>query len=129
MSPVIFGSFRLTVPVSPSTLSWNPGHAKSPASVTTNDGTTKRVNTEPWKRPIAVPANTAAAIARYGDQPCCTFSTAMIEAHRPLTAPTERSISPSSSTCTIPIETRPTAHVWSTRFDRLTELMKRGSCA
>ena len=87
------------------------------------------MNTDPWKRPIAVPANTAAAIARYGDQPCCTFSTAMIEAHRPLTAPTERSISPSSSTCTIPIETRPTAHVWSTRFDRLTELMKRGSWA
>ena len=117
------------MPVSPSTSSWNPGHAKSPASVTTKDGTAKRVNTEPWKSPIAVPANTPAAIARYGDQPCFTFSTAMIAAHRPLTAPTDRSISPSSSTSTMPIETSPTAVVWSTRFDRLTELRKRGSCA
>ena len=53
----------------------------------------------------------------------------MIAAHRPLTAPTERSISPSSSTSTMPIETSPTAVIWSTRFDRLTELMKRGSWA
>ena len=117
------------MPVSPSTSSWNPGHASRPAKVTTKDGTPKRVNTEPWNSPIAVPAATPAAIARYGDQPCFTLSTAMIAAHRPLTAPTERSISPSSSTSTMPIETSPTAVIWSTRLDRLTELMKRGSWA
>jgi hypothetical protein len=53
-----------TVPVLPSTSNWAPGQAKSPANVTTNDGTAKRVNTEPWNRPMAVPAATPAAIPR-----------------------------------------------------------------
>jgi hypothetical protein len=95
--------------------------------VTTNEGTAKRVNTVPWKSPITIPAATPAAIARYGDHPFFTFSTATIAAHRPLTAPTERSISPSSSTSTTPIDTRPTAVICSTRLERLTELRKRGS--
>ena len=86
------------------------------------------MNTEPWNSPIAVPANTPAAIARYGAQPCLTLSTAMIAAHRPLTAPTERSISPSSSTSTTPIEISPTAVIWSTRLVRLTAVRKRVSC-
>ena len=54
-----------------------------------------------------MPTRTPAAIARYGFQPCLTLSTAMTAAARPLTAPTERSISPSRSTKTMPIEIRP----------------------
>jgi hypothetical protein len=40
-------SLRLTVPVSPSTHSNAPCQASNPASVTTNDGTWKRVNHVP----------------------------------------------------------------------------------
>ena len=32
--------------------------------MTTNDGIPKRVDMKPWNSPIAVPASTAAAIAR-----------------------------------------------------------------
>ena len=49
----------------------------------------------------------------------------MIDAHRPLTAPTERSISPRSRTRTTPTEIRPTAVICSTRFVRLTAVRKR----
>ncbi len=43
----------------------------------------------------------------------------MMAAHRPLTAPTDRSISPSSSTYTMPTLIRPTAVIWSIRLVRL----------
>src|SRR5215211_3575149 len=64
---------------------------------------------------------------RYGDQPCFTVSTAITAAHRPLTAPTERSISPSSSTSTTPTEISPTAVIWRTRLVRLVAERKRSS--
>ena len=51
-------------PVLPSTCSNAPSQAKSPARVTTNEGTTKRLNSEPWRNPIAAPTAAAAAIAR-----------------------------------------------------------------
>ena len=62
--PVMVGSVMLTVPVSPSTLSRTPWNASRPASVTTNDGTPKRVETSPWNSPMADPATMPAAIAR-----------------------------------------------------------------
>ena len=49
----------------------------------------------------------------------------MQAAARPLTAPTERSISPSRSTKTIPIEISPTAVIWSIRLVRFSAERKR----
>ena len=49
----------------------------------------------------------------------------MTPAARPLTAPIERSISPSSSTSTTPIEIVAVAAICSVRFERLTALRKR----
>ena len=54
-----------------------------------------------------------------------TDRTAITAAASPLTAPTERSISPSSSTSTTPIEIVATAAIWSVRLERLTALRKR----
>ena len=86
--------------------------------MTTNDGTPKPENNMPWSMPMVAPASTPAPIARYGFQPCLTLSTPMMAAHRPLTAPTDRSISPSSSTYTIPMLIRPTAVICSIRLVR-----------
>ena len=116
---------RFTVPVVPRTCSNAPCQASSPARVTTNEGMRKRVKSEPWSRPIAAPARMPAAIAGAGPQPCLTFSTAITAAHTPLTAPIERSISPSSSTSTTPTEIRPTAVIWRKRLVRLTAERKR----
>ena len=74
-----------------------------------------------------MPVSTAAAMARYGFQPCFTLSTAITAAARPLTAPTDRSISPSSSTYTTPTEIRPTAVICSIRLVRLTAVRKLSS--
>ena len=62
--PVIFGSVRLIDPVEPRTWKRAPCQASKPARVTTNEGTTKRVKSEPCSSPIAIPTATAAAIAR-----------------------------------------------------------------
>ncbi len=51
--PVIFGSVTFSDPVLPSTCNSAPSQAKSPARVTTKEGTTKRLNSEPWGKPIA----------------------------------------------------------------------------
>ena len=48
----------------------------------------------------------------------------MMAAHRPLTAPTDRSISPSSSTYTMPTLIRPTAVICSIRLVRLVDVRK-----
>jgi hypothetical protein len=82
----------------------------------------------PWKSPIAAPAARAAAIAGTAGQPTFTDRLAMIAPASPLTAPTERSISPRSSTNTTPMEIVPTAAICSVRFVRLTAVRKR-SCA
>ena len=93
--------------------------------MTTNEGMPKLVNSAPCANPIAIPHSTPAVIARYGSQPCLTLSTDITAAARPLTAPTERSISPNSSTYTTPTEIRPTAVIWSIRFVRLIAVRKR----
>jgi hypothetical protein len=61
--------------------------------------------------------------------PWRTLSTAITAAAKPLTAPTERSISPSSSTSTTPIEIVPTAAICSVRFVRLAAERKRSFIA
>ena len=125
MRSVIRLSGRLIVPVSPSTASCTPCHPINPASVTTNEGIPNVVTMKPVKSPIAAPVASPATIASSGDHPCWTLSTAITEAASPLTAPTERSISPSSSTRTTPIEIVATPVIWSTRFERLTAVRKR----
>ncbi len=96
--PVIFESVTFSDPVLPSTCKSAPCQVNNPAKVTTNDGTTNLLKRKPWANPIAAPTATAAAIARYGFQPCLTFKTTITAPARPDTAPTERSISPSSNT-------------------------------
>src|SRR3954467_1146017 len=51
----------------------------------------------------------------------------MIDAPRPLTAPTDRSISPSRSTSTTPTEISPTPVIWRIRFVRLPAVRNRSS--
>ena len=48
----------------------------------------------------------------------------MMAAHRPLTAPTDRSISPSSRMSTTPTDTVPIGAIWSARFVRFVEVRK-----
>ena len=90
-----------------------------------NDGTPNEENSAPWSTPIAIPSATAAAIARYGFHPCWTFKTAMSADVTPLTAPTDRSISPRSSTNTTPTEMSPVAVTCRSRLVRLTAERKR----
>ena len=96
--PVIFESVTFNDPVLPSTCKSAPCQVNNPAKVTTKDGIANLLNRKPCEQPIAAPTATAAAIARYGFQPCLTFSTTITAPARPDTAPTERSISPSSNT-------------------------------
>src|SRR4051812_44429807 len=70
----------------------------------------------PLKRPISAPVRSPARMASSGLQPCFTLSTAITPAASPLTAPTDRSISPSSRTSTTPTEIVPIAAIWSARF-------------
>ena len=118
-------SGRLTEPVSPRTNSWNPWKASRPASVTTNDGIPNAVTMEPLKSPIPVPTSSPSTIANAGSTPSFTDSTAMTDAASPETAPTDRSISPSKSTRTTPIEIVATAAICSVRLVRLIAERKR----
>jgi hypothetical protein len=77
-----------------------------------------------WNSPMAAPAASPAKIARVGSHPFLTDSTAVIDAHTPLTEPTERSISPRSSTSVMPMEIVPTAAICSSRFVRLRDSRK-----
>jgi hypothetical protein len=56
--------------------------------------------------------------------PSLTFSTAITAAHRPLTTPADRSISPRSRIRTTPIEMVPTAAICKVRLTRLNESRK-----
>jgi hypothetical protein len=80
---------------------------------------------KPLNKPIAVPVRRPATIASSGLQPFFTVSTAITPAASPLTAPTERSISPSSRTSTTPTEIVPTAAIWRVRLVRFTADRKR----
>ena len=122
---VMPGSVMLIVPSLPSTASSAPCHPSSPARVTTNEGIPSRVDKVPCSRPIVAPTARPARIAGHAPQPDLTERVAVTAAARPLTAPTERSISPSSSTSTTPTEIVPTAAIWRARLVRLTAVRKR----
>ena len=61
----------------------------------------------------------ASATASTQFHPCRTNSTPTIAPEKPLTEPTDRSISPTKSTHTMPSEMMPTAHESRARFTRL----------
>ena len=79
--------------------------------MTTNDGIPKVVTMKPLKQPITVPTRSPRTIASAGSRPSLTEVTAITAAARPETAPTDRSISPSSRTKTTPIEIVATAAI------------------
>jgi hypothetical protein len=82
-------------------------------------GTPNLVYKAPYASPTTTPMTRAATIARASGQLLLTMPTAMIAAARPLTEPTERSISPRSSTSTMPMAIVPTAALWRVRLTRL----------
>ena len=96
---------RVTVPRSPMSSSTTPCHASRPASVTTKDGIPIFVMSRPCSVPIAAPAATAMMIAGTAPiaLPSSSSSSAVMTPATPLTKPTDRSISPSSSTNTRPM--------------------------
>ncbi len=96
-----------------------------PANVTTKDGTPTCVTKKALMSPIARPVASPATIASSAGQPLFTLSTPVTPAARPLTAATDRSISPRSSTSATPTEIIPTAAICSVRFVRLTLDRKR----
>ena len=112
-------SLRLSVPVAPSTNSSAPCQAIRPASVTTNAGIRNLVIHRPWKRPMATPTTSADPTAIGPGTPIVTLRTAITADASPLTMPTVKSISPSSSTNTTPTAIVPVAALWSARFVRL----------
>ncbi len=109
---------RLTVPLAPSTWSIRPFQPRLPARVTTKAGTPTLAKNTPWIRPTTAPPTRAESRATHWLTPWVTFSTAKIAAHRPLTEPTERSISPSSSTNTTPIAIMPVPTICCDRLER-----------
>src|SRR6266511_2209921 len=96
-------SNTLIVPVEPSTCCWTPCQPKSPASVTTKEGTPIKANHAPCSAPIAAPEARTKTIPQYQAQLWLTTPQARSADERIITEPTERSISPSKSTSTIPI--------------------------
>lgn len=84
-----------------------PCQNSSPASVTAKAGTPMRAKTKPWMAPATVPVRTDSSRASHSFIPCVTLSTAKVAPATPLTEPTDRSISPSSRTKTIPTAIMP----------------------
>ena len=116
---------RLTVPTSPSTNSSAPCQPMKPARVTTNDGRPTRVITRPWNAPMSAPAHSVMRIASPASTWWSTYSTPRIAPQSPLTMPTDRSISPTSSTMNRPTAIVPTAAICRARFDKFCGDRKR----
>ena len=77
-----------------------------------------RVSAKPYSSPIAIATTDASTTSTIQFQPCRTDSTPTRAPDSPLTDPTDRSISPTSSTHTMPSEMMPTAQESSVRFTR-----------
>ena len=103
----------------PASRSGPPGSPRTPARRSSRRRSRAR-------GPIAAPRGAARGIAGTAAMPWLTFSTARIAEVRPLTEPTDRSISPSSSTSTMPSEIDPDADICCTRFERFSAERKRG---
>ena len=75
--------------------------------MTTNAGTPILAKKNPWTPPAAAPPITAMITASHSGIPRFTFSAANVAPARPASEPTDRSISPISSTKTMPTATMP----------------------
>jgi hypothetical protein len=84
-----------------------PLHPRKPARVTTNAGTPTLAKKKPWRPPMHSPETMAMTTASQSLRPCVTLSTAHTAAPTPATEPTDRSISPSSRTKTMPVAMMP----------------------
>ncbi len=86
-----------------------PSQNSSPARVTAKAGAPIRAKKKPWMAPMTAPLRTATSMASHSFMPWVTLSTATTAPETPLTEPTERSISPSSSTKMMPTAIMPVA--------------------
>ena len=120
-------SKMLIVPCVPTMCICTPCHASNPARVTTNEGTPITANQKPWKAPIAAPVTTASRMAQYHFQPLSTSAQASSVMPSSITEPTERSISPRSSTSTMPTAIVPVTPIWRMRLERFLALRNVGS--
>ncbi len=75
--------------------------------MTAKAGTPIRAKMKPWIAPATVPVRIASTRASISFMPCVMFSTANVAPATPLTEPTDRSISPSSRTKTMPTAIMP----------------------
>ena len=119
-------SWIVTVPALPIRSSTTPFQASRPASVTTNDGMPTLANSVPWIRPIVAPAPSARRMASGTETwlPSGCSSNATITPPTPLTKPTDRSISPSSRTKTIPMPITANGASWISRLTKLPAVRK-----
>ena len=81
-------------------------------------GTPSRLKITPYSAPAKTPTSSAQTIASTPGTPLLTDSTQRIAPETPLTEPTERSISPSSMTQTMPSAITPVGTLSSKRFER-----------
>ena len=115
----------MIVPELPMTSSTTPFQPSRPARVTTNEGTPILATKKPCISPIAAPVPSAATIAsQVGTFLPGSSSTAATTPPMPLTYPIERSISPSSSTNTMPMPMIVIAAIWANRFTKLSAVRK-----
>ena len=119
--------WMMTVPLSPMSSRTAPFHASRPANVTTKEGTPSFVMITPCSRPMPMPA--ASATTSAAGQPNTLWlsgkvSRATSTPATPLTKPTDRSISPSSSTNTIPMPMVAKAAAWTMRLTKLPAVRK-----
>ena len=104
-----------------------PCQIKSPASVTTNDGTPTLATTEPWTPPMNAHRPTAIAIATtpgYAWPLPGSWNSATARAAIPLRYPIERSISPSRRTKTTPKASMVKPAIWTMMLLKLSAVKK-----
>lgn len=101
-----------------------PFQNSRPARVTANAGTPTRAKKKPWMAPATLPVRMARTSASHSAMPCVTASTAKVAPATPLTEPTDRSISPSSRTKTIPTAIMPVPTMATEMSERLPAVRK-----
>src|SRR5437762_195066 len=104
-----------------------PCQIKSPASVTTNDGTPTLATTEPWAPPMNAHRPIAIAIATtpgYAWPLPGSWNSATARAAIPLRYPIERSISPSRRTKTTPKASMVKPAIWTMMLLKLSAVKK-----
>ncbi len=99
------------MPLLPRICSIAPDQKSRPDRVTAKAGAPILAKKKPWIEPITAPPAMATRIASHSLTPLVTARTATIAPETPLTEPTERSISPSSSTKMMPTAIMPVATI------------------